>query len=76
MRQAATLIHVNRHNIRSNKVNGTNKPVFTVKQSGKKNRYGHSVKVDGPVEFVYRPCSPLSCGAVAWVKTYANVVVS
>lgn len=74
MRKAKTIIHVNRHNIAHNKKTGENKPIFTVKSRGT-NRYGHSVIIHGPSQMVYAPCSPLSCGAMAWNETYAEVDV-
>ena len=51
-------IHVNQHNVRSNKKNGTNKPVITVKTS-KSNDYAHQVEVLGPSKVIYRPDKPL-----------------
>ena len=42
-------IHVNMHKIRANKKHGTNEPVLTVKE-GRKNTYGHSVKIHAQVK--------------------------
>jgi hypothetical protein len=68
-------IHVNQHHIKANKKNGNQDlPVFTVKTS-KGNFKGHTVIVDGPSEVVYRPNSPLNCGAVAWIFTKSPVQV-
>ena len=67
-------IHVNQHNIRSNKKNGTNKPVITVKTS-KSNDYAHQVEVLGPSKVIYRPDKPLSCGAKVWIETTAEVIL-
>ena len=67
-------IHVNQHNVRSNKKNGTNKPVITVKTS-KSNNYAHQVEVLGPSKVIYRPDKPLSCGAKVWIETTAEVVL-
>lgn len=71
-------IHVNRHNVASNRRHGTRLPVFTAK-SYKENRTGTLVKImhDGEevARFVYSPDKPLSCGAVAWVETDQEVVV-
>jgi len=67
-------IHVNQHNIRSNKKNGTNKPVITVKTS-KSNDYAHNVEVLGPSKVIYRPDKPLSCGAKVWIETTAEVIL-
>ena len=67
-------IHVNQHNVRSNKKNGTNKPVITVKTS-KSNDYAHQVEVLGPSKVIYRPDKPLSCGAKVWMETTAEVIL-
>ena len=55
-------IHINMHVIRSNKKNGTNDPVITVK-TYKSNTYGHEVDILGNSKVVYSPDKPLSCGA-------------
>ena len=65
-------IHVNQHNIKSNRKYGENKPVFTVK-TYKSNDYGHEVHIDGPCTIVYSPVKPLSCGAHVWIQTEAEV---
>ena len=71
-----TYIHVNQHKIRSNKKNGTNEPVITIKQ-GTKNTYCHEVKVLGPSTVIYggndKPL--LSCGARVVIKTEAEVEI-
>ena len=67
-------IHVNQHNVRSNKKNGTNKPVITVKTS-KSNDYAHQVEVLGPSKVIYRPDKPLSCGAKVWIETTAEGIL-
>ena len=67
-------IHVNQHNVRSNKKNGTNKPVITVK-TFKSNDYAHQVEVLGPSKVIYRPDKPLSCGAKVWIETTAEVIL-
>ena len=73
---AIKYIHVNQHKIRSNKKNNKNEPVITVKE-GKKNTYGHSVKIHGESEILYggndKPL--LSCGARVVIKTKADVTV-
>jgi|TARA_B100000579_G_scaffold128082_1_gene103293 hypothetical protein len=73
---AKTYIHVNQHKIRSNKKNGTNEPVITIKK-GTKNTYCHEVKILGPSSVVYggndKPL--LSCGARVVVLTEADVEV-
>ena len=69
-------IHVNQHVIRSNKKNGTNEPVITVKE-GKTNTYGHEVDILGPSTVLYggneKPI--LACGARVVIKTEADVVI-
>ena len=67
-------IHVNQHHIRANMKDGLDRPIFTVKV-GKLNFYGRQVRILGPSELIYRPCNPLSCGAMAWVETRAEVEV-
>lgn len=70
-----TKIHVNRHNISRNKKDGGNRPVFTVKNYIE-NRTTNHVEIKGPAKFIYSPDKPLSCGAVAWVETTGEVIVS
>lgn len=73
---AKTRIHVNQHNVRSNKSKGTNLPVITVKQ-GRKNTYCNEVEILGPSRVVYcgtgdqKPL--LSCGARVVIETEAEV---
>ena len=73
-----TIIHINQHQIKSNRKTGQREPVITVK-TYKGNTYGHEaiiydVKGDEVAKVVYRPDSPLSCGATAWVECYGHVV--
>ena len=71
-----TYIHVNQHKIRSNKKNGTNEPVITVKQ-GRKNTYCSQVKILGPSSVIYggndKPI--LSCGARVVIHTESDVEI-
>lgn len=69
-----TIIHVNQAKIRSNRKNGTQDPVITVK-TYKENRYARHVRFNGPAEVVYRPEQPLSCGARCWIETTAPVEI-
>lgn len=62
------------HVIRSNKKNGTNDPVITVK-TYKSNTYGHEVDILGNSKVVYSPDKPLSCGARVWIETDSEVLV-
>ena len=68
-------IHINMHVIRSNKKNGTNDPVITVK-TYKSNTYGHEVDILGNSKVVYSPDKPLSCGARVWIETEGEVICS
>ena len=72
-----TYIHVNQHKIKSNKLYGTNEPVLTVKR-GRKNVYGHTVRILGPSEILYsgqgKPI--LSCGARVVIVTESEVEVA
>lgn len=69
-----TIIHVNQHVIKSNRKNGVNHPVLTVK-TYKKNIYAHEVEIKGDSKIYYSPDKPLSCGAHVWIETYNEVVV-
>ena len=62
------------HVIRSNKKNGTNDPVITVK-TYKSNTYGHEVDILGNSKVVYSPDKPLSCGARVWIETDSDVLI-
>ena len=73
-RPKKTVIHVNQHVIRANKKTGAQDPVLTVKQ-GRTNRYAHTARIDGPSQVIYRPESPLSCGARVWIETFSPVVL-
>ncbi len=65
-------IHVNQHLIRSNVKRDENAPPLTVKTS-RGNHRAHEVAIEGPAKVVYRPASPLSCGARVWIETEAGV---
>ena len=72
-------IHVNQHNIRSNKTNGTNLPVITIKQ-GRKNTYCNEVEILGPSKIIYagdgcgvKPL--LSCGARVVIETDSEIKI-
>jgi len=70
-----TIIHVNQHVIKANRVNGTNEPPLTVK-TYKGNRRAHRAFIQGPCEIVHSPDAPLACGARVWIETKAPVTVS
>lgn len=74
-----TRIHVNQHNIRSNKTKGTNLPVITIKQ-GKKNTYCNGVEILGPSKIIYggNGCDAkpiLSCGARVVIETTSEIKI-
>ena len=70
-----TKIHVNQHVIRSNRKNGENEPVLTVKDY-RQNRRAHDVRINGPSRVVYSPNKPLSCGATVWIETESEVTLA
>lgn len=78
MKPTKTKIHVNQHNIRSNKTKGTGLPVITVKQ-GKTNTYCNEVEIMGPSKIVYcgnGDVKPLmSCGARVVIETLSEVLI-
>ena len=67
-----TIIHVNAHVVKSNRKNGVEDPVLTVK-TYKDNRYAHEVEILGSSKIVYSPNKPLSCGAHVWIETQGEV---
>jgi hypothetical protein len=69
-----TIVHVNQHVVKSNRKNGVNDPVLTVKNY-KENVYAHEVDIKGPSKIVYSPDKPLSCGAHVWVETHGEVEI-
>ena len=69
-----TIVHVNQHIIKANRAKHENSPVLTVK-TYKSNHYAHTVELTGPSRVMYRPDSPLSCGAHVWIETEADVTL-
>lgn len=72
-------IHVNQHNIRSNKQHGTDLPVITIKQ-GRKNIYCNKVEILGASTIIYSgsgcDVNPLlSCGARVIIETEAELLI-
>jgi hypothetical protein len=64
-----TRIHVNQHNIRSNKTKKTTLPVISIKQ-GKNNTYCNEVELLGPSRIIYGGDKVLlSCGARVVIET-------
>tara|TARA_R110000868_G_scaffold4426_1_gene27796 strand:+ start:825 stop:1016 length:192 start_codon:yes stop_codon:yes gene_type:complete len=60
--------------IKSNRKNGVNDPVLTVK-TYKDNKYAHEVDIKGDCKIVYSPDKPLSCGAHVWMETQGEVTI-
>ena len=67
-------IHVNQHNVRSNKKDGGNRPVFTVK-TYKENIKGNNLKIKGESILINSPKKPLSCGATVWIECRCEVEI-
>ena len=72
-------IHVNQHNIRSNKTKGTDLPVITIKE-GRKNTYCNEVEILGPSKIIYagQGCDVkplLSCGARVVIETESEIKI-
>lgn len=72
-------IHVNQHHIRSNKTNGTNLPVITIKR-GRKNTYCNEIEILGPSRIVYagEGCDVkplLNCGARVVIETESEIKI-
>lgn len=70
-----TIIHVNQHVIRANKKTGASNPVLTIK-TYKNNIYAHECAIHGPSKVVYSQDNPLSCEALVWIETEAEVEVT
>lgn len=74
-----TKIHVNQHNIRSNKSKGTDLPVITIKK-GKENIYCNEVEILGPSKIIYGGSGTdtkplLSCGARVLIETESEIKI-
>lgn len=68
-------IHVDQHAIRANikaKTRRGMRPPVTVQTSAGSLK-GWTVEVGGPSTVIYRPDSPLSCGARLWIETTSVV---
>jgi len=71
-------IHINQHNIRSNKTNETDLPVITIK-IGSKNYYCNEIEINGPSKLTYcgngdkKPL--MSCGARVVLETTSEVII-
>jgi len=76
---ATTKIHVNQHNIRSNKTKGTDLPVITIKR-GRTNTYCNKVEILGPSRIIYSGAgcdvkALLGCGARVVIETESEVKI-
>lgn len=69
-----TRIHVRRDLIRQDLNTPRLSKAIGVETSGMRKRYGRSVTIHGTAKVIYRK-KPLSCGARAWIETYAPVTV-
>jgi hypothetical protein len=72
-------IHVNQHHIRSNKTQGTDLPVITIKR-GRSNTYCNEVEILGPSKIIYggSGCGAkplLSCGARVIIETESEIKI-
>jgi hypothetical protein len=72
-------IHVNQHNVRSNKTKDTDLPVITIKE-GKTNTYCNEVEILGPSKIIYgghgKDAKPLlSCGARVVIETESEIKI-
>lgn len=73
-----TVIHVNMHVIKSNRVHNTNEPPLTVRRGrrGKNAQRAHEVTINGPSKVIHSPHDPLPCGARVWIETFAEVTTT
>jgi hypothetical protein len=71
-------IHINQHNIRSNKSKDTDLPVITIK-IGSKNYYCNQIEIDGPSTIKYcgsgneKPL--INCGARVVMETKSEIKI-
>jgi hypothetical protein len=65
------IIHVNRQHIAMNAKDGSNRPVYTIKDRGK-TLYAREVIINGPSKLVYNG-EQLTCGARAWIETDSDI---
>ena len=84
MGRKKVIIHVNQHEIKSNRKHGTENPVLTCKFGSRPrkadgtNVYAHEAIIRDAggrevARVVYRPDKPLGCGAHVWIETYMDV---
>ena len=71
-------IHINQHNIRSNKTKDTDLPVITIKV-GSKNYYCNEIEIMGPSKVIYcgsgdqKPL--INCGARVVIETLSEIKI-
>jgi len=71
-------IHINQHNIRSNKTKDTDLPVITIK-IGSKNYYCNEIEIMGPSKVIYcgsgdqKPL--INCGARVVIETLSEIKI-
>jgi hypothetical protein len=65
-------IHVNQHIIKSNRKNGSNNPVLTIKTTSDNIKANH-IMIGDNVRLCYAPESPLACGATIWIETTEEI---
>jgi hypothetical protein len=63
------VIHINRHVIASNRKHGREDPPIAVRRTKSAPASYVSEYQGQGFRVVYRPRSPLSCGAVVWIET-------
>lgn len=61
-------IHVNQHIIKTNRKNGSNDAVLTIKTTSDNIKANH-IMIGDNVRLCYAPESPLACGATIWIET-------
>ncbi|MGD1806141.1 hypothetical protein ACP6PL_11975 [Dapis sp. BLCC M126] len=80
-RKNPTKIHVNQHKIKANNERIKNDPKMTPEQlipviilkQTNHNDMGYQMEIHGPCRIVYKPYTPLPCGAHLWIETYYPV---
>lgn len=69
-----TIIHVNQHIIKSNRVKGENNPPL-IARTYKGSKNAHEIEILGPSKIINSPHKPLSCGARVWIETESEVIL-
>ena len=71
---AATIIHVNTHNIKSNQKTEEKEPVIAVKKWNSK-VYGYGAVIPGGCRVIYKPGAKGHGGAQVWIESLYDVEV-